>query len=79
MDADIRLWILHLNNVLDIDAKYEILEDKSVNDLIEVDRKIIWMRDYLLNLKINWVMVFATVEKGVENMKKILSLFLLLK
>ena len=41
IDVDIRLEILHSNNISDIKAKYEILEDKNASDLIEVDRKII--------------------------------------
>ena len=50
-NADIRLEVLYANNIVNIRDKYEILENVSVNQLVTVDREMIWLKDYLLGLK----------------------------
>ena len=51
--ANDRLGALHANNMININgkAKYKVLEDVSVNQIITVGGSRVWMKDYLLSLK----------------------------
>ena len=49
--ADNMLGILHTNNMVNIKAKYKVLEDLSVNQLVTTNQGIIQIKDYLLSLK----------------------------
>ena len=46
-----RLGSLYANNVSNIEAKYEILEDLSVSQIIIIKKKRVYVNDYLLSLK----------------------------
>ena len=44
-------------------AKYEVLEDVSINQIITVDRSRILMKDYLLSLKEGSNCLFSSTEQ----------------
>ena len=61
-NVNLRLGILHSNNLVNIDVKYEILEDKNMYNMIVEEGEPWQMRDYLLNAKLEGVKLFAIVE-----------------
>ena len=50
-NADIRLGSISTNNISNVEAKYKILEDLSVSQIVTVDKKRFHIKDYLLSLK----------------------------
>ena len=47
-------------------AKYEVLEDISINQLVTVDGGSILMKDYLLSLKEGLNHLFLSAEQGLD-------------
>ena len=63
-DSNVHLGILHSNNLVNIDVKYEVLENINVHDVVIEQGKNRWLQEYLLNIKFKGNRLFATVEKG---------------
>ena len=59
-----RLGTLYANNIININskAKYKVLEDVSINQIVIVDGSRVWMKDYLLSLKEGSNHLFLSVE-----------------
>ena len=61
----IRLGILYTNNLFNSDAKFEVLEGVNMIDIIKKKNdKDYWLRDYLLEVKVDNVHLFIAVEQG---------------
>jgi len=60
-----RLGTLYTNNIININskAKYKVLEDVPFNQIIIVDRRRMWMKDYPLSLKEGSNYLFLSAEK----------------
>ena len=54
-----------MNNMVNIRDKYEILDNVLVNQLVIVDREMIWLKDYLLSLKVGMNSIFLGAEQGL--------------
>ena len=61
-DPNVRLGMIHSNNLIDINAKYEVLEGVSVIDIAIYNTQRYWLRDFLLKVKVNIIKLFAAVE-----------------
>ena len=62
IDKDLKLGILHTNNMYNILAKYKISCDVSVNDILREGVKRIIIKDYLLTAEMNRQRLFLATE-----------------
>ena len=62
LDITVRLGMLHSNNMVQSEAKFEVLEGLNVFDVISINEEKYWLREYLLGLKVDNVKLFITVE-----------------
>ena len=62
IDPKVQLGMLYSNNLVEVKEKYEVLEGVSVINVAIIQRKIYWLRDYLLRVKVNNIRLFAAVE-----------------
>ena len=62
INANVRLGTLYSNNLRNIDAKFKVLIDVNVNDIVEVVEKYYWLKDYLLEVKIDSINLFIIAE-----------------
>ena len=46
MEPGVRLGLLYSNNIGNIEAKFEVLENASVLDIVKVKGEKYWLRDY---------------------------------
>ena len=53
MEVDVELGILHSNNMSNSEGKFEILEDLDMNQIMGKEGKCFWIREYLLDIKVN--------------------------
>ena len=44
--------MLHSNNLTNVDAKFEILEEVNIIDMIDNKKTKYWLRDFLLQIKV---------------------------
>ena len=56
------LETLHSNNVRNIEEKYEVLGNVLVTNIVEIEKKSRQFRDYLLQVKVEGINLFAVVE-----------------
>ena len=62
IDLNVRLGMLHSNNLIDVNAKYKVLEGVSIINIAIYNTKRYWLRDFLLKVKVNNIKLFTTVE-----------------
>jgi len=60
----LRLGMLHVNNLFQNEAKFEVLEGLSVFDIVLIKIEKHWVCKYLLGLKIDNVRLFIAMEQG---------------
>ena len=53
IEVDVKLGMLYSNNMSNSKGKFKILEDLNVNQMMEKEGKSYWVRDYLLDIKVN--------------------------
>ena len=70
IDVDVKLGILYSNNISNSKGKLEILEDLDVNQMIEKEGEQFWVREFLLDIKVNRKPLFVTTEQGVGKYSK---------
>lgn len=61
-DIIIRLGILHSNNLVQSEAKFEVFEGLNVFNMIIIKEEKYWVREYLLGLKVDNTKVFLVIE-----------------
>ena len=58
----VRLRILYLNNLRNIEGKYKIFESLDINKKFTIREIEYWIKDYLLALKFNITNLFVAAE-----------------
>ena len=61
---DNRLGSFHFNEILNINARFEILENVTPDELVKWKEEVEAIRDILLSIKINNSPLFLGVEQG---------------
>ena len=69
-DADIKLSLLLSNNITNSKIKYEVLEDLDINQYFIRDKEKFWLREFLLDIKVDRKKLFAAIEEGVGKHSK---------
>lgn len=64
IDTNVRLGTLCTYNLTNVDAKYEVLEDMSMYDIIVKEKKELQIRDFLLGVKHEGVKLLTATESG---------------
>ena len=64
-----RLGSLHFNEILNINARFEILENVTPDELEKWKGEVGAIRDILLSIKINNSLLFLRVKQGSGKMK----------
>ena len=62
MNLAVRLGILYLNNLQNIEGKYKIFEGLDANKIITIREVEYWIKDYLLAIKVNNMNLFLATE-----------------
>ena len=65
-----KLTALHINNVNNMETKYEYLDGAHIEDIIEYDGKVGALRDVLLDIKIRSVPLFIGTKQGIGRKEK---------
>ena len=63
-NSEVKLGTLHFNNMKNVEARYEVLENMNVMENFTVGDKTHNVKDYLLNLIADDMRLFVAVEKG---------------
>ena len=61
-ELSVRLGMLYLNNLIKINEKYKVLEGVKVLDVVVKEDKRFYLRDYLLEVKVENRKLFTVVE-----------------
>jgi len=67
--SEIKLGSLYINDVSNMEVRYEFIEDTTIDDLVEFKGKQETIRDALLSVKYNNHPLFTIVEQEVEKFK----------
>ena len=60
--SNVKVTCLHINNVNNIDIRYEHVKNADMNDIAEHKEQSRTIRDIFLNIKINNMLLFTGVE-----------------
>ena len=66
--------MLHSNNLTNVDAKFEILEEVNIIDMIDNKKTKYWLRDFLLQIKVENTKFLQQQNKEEVNIVIILLL-----
>ena len=62
--ADNQLGTLHLNELNNVEVRFETLNGVNINNLAMFNDKQAGLKDILLEIKVNKVQLFLSVEQG---------------
>ena len=68
-DRKVKLGTLHFNNMKNVEARYEVLENMNVLDNVMVGCETHNVKDYLLGLEVEDTRLFTAVEQGSGKMR----------
>ena len=63
-NSKVKLGTLHFNNMKNVEARYEELENIVMMDNLTVGNLTQNMKDYLLDLKVDDMRLFTAIEQG---------------
>ena len=63
-DLGIRLETLNLNNIRNMEKKYEILEVIDITNTVTIRKNNYQLKDYLLAIKVEKMNLFITIKQG---------------